>query len=129
MADLCNQSSEHGVNVWLLEDYGQRREAGQTVLPTDVLQPSVSEAGKLSIRTSWSTISHSVLKQTTVPQECKVLSLLMFQAKTVPKVGEQPEQSMAVAAPDRLVARPKERQVCPLLRNLLKERAGKQLTD
>ena len=53
MADLCNQSSEQGVNVWLLEDYEQRRETGKTALPTDVLQPSVSEAGELSTRTRW----------------------------------------------------------------------------
>lgn len=43
-----------------------------------------------------------------------------FQANTVPKVGQQPEQATAAALPDRWVPRPKERQVCPFLRNLLK---------
>jgi sucrose synthase len=42
----------------------------------------------------------------------------------VPKVGEQLEQATAVALPDRSAPRPKERQVYPLLRNLLKIKWG-----
>ncbi|WVZ73019.1 hypothetical protein U9M48_021386 [Paspalum notatum var. saurae] len=47
-------------------------------------------------------------------------------AKTVPRVGEQPEQATVAEVPVRLVPGPKERQVFPLSRNLLlkKERAG-----
>jgi sucrose synthase len=55
---------------------------------------------------------------------------LFFQVKTVPRVGEQPPRiapstsTGVVARRNEIVARPKERQVCPLLRNLLKKDRG-----
>uniref|UniRef100_A0A0D9VN35 Sucrose synthase n=1 Tax=Leersia perrieri TaxID=77586 RepID=A0A0D9VN35_9ORYZ len=45
-------------------------------------------------------------------------------AKNVPKPGEQPAQLTESTEPNRIIPRPKERQVCPFLRNLLKKEAG-----
>ena len=47
--------------------------------------------------------------------------LPLVQAKTVPRVYEHPPQAPASAGPSTMtVVRPKERQVCPLLRTILK---------
>uniref|UniRef100_A0A453Q7W9 Sucrose synthase n=1 Tax=Aegilops tauschii subsp. strangulata TaxID=200361 RepID=A0A453Q7W9_AEGTS len=61
-------------------------------------------------------------------RQAKQLYLQMFYnlqfrqlVKTVPKVGEQPARPTAGStAPARIAPRPRERQVCPLLRNLLR---------
>nr|APT67192.1 Susy7 [Bambusa emeiensis] len=45
-------------------------------------------------------------------------------AKTVPRVEEQAPKTATGVAPSEIVARPKERQVCPRLRNLLKKDRG-----
>lgn len=53
---------------------------------------------------------------------------LVFQVKTVPRVGEQPPRPAtttgAAAERNQIVARPRERQVCALLRNLLRKDRG-----
>ena len=54
--------------------------------------------------------------------------------KTVPRIGEQPPRTTAstsiagaAVVRDEIVVRPKERQVCALLRNLLKR--DREATD
>jgi hypothetical protein len=52
-----------------------------------------------------------------------VIYISSMQAKTVPRLFEHPPQ--ALAGPSTMtVTRPKERQVCPLLRTLLKRDRG-----
>jgi hypothetical protein len=71
---------------------------------------------------------HNVNKMNT--KEC-LINDLPFQVKTVPRVGEQPARtatststSTGVVTSNKIVVRPKERQVCLPLRNLLKKDRG-----
>jgi hypothetical protein len=67
---------------------------------------------------------HNANKMNT--KEC-LINDLPFQVKTVPRVGEQPARtatSTGVVTSNKIVVRPKERQVCLPLRNLLKKDRG-----
>lgn len=46
LEDLCEQGTEHGINLQLLEATEQGTETAQTKIPSDVLQSSIQELGE-----------------------------------------------------------------------------------
>lgn len=46
MGDLCKQTVEHGIHVWILEAVEQRTESSQTKIHSTALQSAIQEVGE-----------------------------------------------------------------------------------
>lgn len=66
LEDLCEQGTEHGINLQLLEATEQGTETAQTKIPSDVLQSTIQELGEFRWTDFWVSLKYNMYIDTCI---------------------------------------------------------------